>query len=657
MRTVAIVALQVGLLFLGACAWKSNPPQTGAVTVELTASPFSPPVVLTPATVETIQATVYDQSNQGVTWTISPLNFGTLSTQTSTNSAANSLTTAIVTYTAPANFSATTTVTITATSVSNPVVTASLPIKVTPIVVVLETPVNGNFIPVADQSISPGGQQLSLIANATTVLGLSPGVTWAISPASGAGTLAGQTASTANYVPPSAVSSPVTATVTATAVANSSATAVLRITVLPSGFGPGAGPNVAAISVNGGPIPGQIYPNAAFTSVTICSTGSQAASQPACQNVDGILVDTGSYGLRILQSEVSQIKLQTFVDDIGNILQNCASNVDGSYLWGTVSQADVYVAGEFVPGLYIQAISSSPEVVPDGCSNGGTTNLNTPQLLGANGILGVGPEPTDCTLAGVNLCDGSTQATPPNLYYSCPTTGCATTDSPVTVPATGLSGQAGQVTNPVKFMQNTIAFTSDDNGVILQFPSVSEPESSVIGTLTFGIGTESNNGLGTATIYYLDSNDNFTTTFNGQTLTSSFIDSGSNALYFPDSLSTCSVNTQFFCPSSLTSLSAINQGAAIAGTTQGQSTVPFSVDNADNLLSANPGDAAFGTLAGPLGTFQSCSNGTGSCVFDWGLPFFYGNTVYTHIDACPPPEPPPASPTTCAASNQPYWAY
>ncbi len=630
MRTAAIVALQLGLVFLVACTWKSNPPEANAVTIQLSSTVL--PVVLTPAFAATVTATVYDMSNQGVTWTISPLNFGTLGTPTSTNQPANSLTTASVTYTAPINVPATTTLTLTAISISNPNVTASISIKVTPISVWIVN--ESNFALAVDQTIAPG-QQLTLIGNATPVLGVSKGVSWTISPASGAGSLTGQTSSSATYVAPSAVSSPVTATVTATSISSSNATALLRITVLPSG----AGPNVAAINVNGGPVPTQTYANAAFASVTICVPGSVSA----CQIVDGVLVDTGSYGLRILQSAIPLLKLPTFADGNGSVLQNCVSNVDGSYLWGPVSQADLYVAGEttiLTSPLNIQAISSSPEVVPDSCSNGGTLNLNTAQLLGANGILGVGPEPTDCTLAGVNLCDGSMQSTPPNLYYTCPTTGCLTTDSSVIVAATQ------QVTNPITLFTNTVSFQNDNNGVILQLPSVSGTESTVSGTMIFGIGTEPNNSLGNATVFDLDSNDNFTTIFSGQTLTNSSIDSGSNALYFPDSLPTCSVNTQFFCPSSLTNLSATNRGA-----TQGQSTVNFSVDNADNLFSTNPNDAAFGTLAGPQGTYQSCSGGTGSCVFDWGLPFFYGRSVYTHIDTCQPP------PATCAALSGPYWAY
>jgi hypothetical protein len=66
------------------------------------------------------------------------------------------------------------------------------------------------------------------------------------------------------------------------------------------------------------------------------------------------------------------------------------------------------------------------------------------------------------------------------------------------------------------------------------------------------------------------------------------------------------------------------------------------------LFSAHSGDVVFSALAGPEGTFNSCSSGSGSCTFIWGLPFFYGRSVYTAIDG---QSPPPGAPTA------PWWAY
>ena len=53
--------------------------------------------------------------------------------------------------------------------------------------------------------------------------------------------------------------------------------------------------NVQPITVNAGPA--NNYANGLFTSVTICVP----ASTVSCQTIDGVLVDTGSSGLRVLR--------------------------------------------------------------------------------------------------------------------------------------------------------------------------------------------------------------------------------------------------------------------------------------------------------------------------------------------------------------------
>jgi Protein of unknown function (DUF3443) len=559
-----------------------------------------------------VTAIVYDQSSQGVAWTASPLNFGTLSNQTFDPSTL----TATVTYTAPSIVANPTKVTVTATSITNPNIVASLSFKFSPIIISLQN--NSTGTPLAPLTLSPG-DQLYLFSDVSNDIS-NLGVTWSISPATGAGSIAAFGSFSATYTAPPSVSVATTVNITATSVTDPTVTASQQATILPTG----GGPNVVMLNVNGGPVPGQVYQNRAFTSIMLCNPGSTT-----CQTVDGILVDTGSYGLRILQSQIPLLALPAATDQLGNTLENCASWPDGSFLWGQVSSADIYI-GQEGAGVNVQLISSTPSTVPDGCSNGAITNDNTPQLLGANGILGIGPEPTDCTLSGVNYCDGSSQPTPPNVYYACPSSGCTASASPVLVNA------LLQVSNPIPLF-------FDSNGAIIQFPAVSDPQASTTGTMTFGIGTESNNNLGgSATVFTLDANDNFTTTYNGQTLTNSYIDSGSNALYFPDTLPVCAVNTEFYCPPSSVSLSAINTGA-----TQGSATINFTVDNANNLFSNYAQDSVFIGLAGPEGTFGSCSQGSGSCTFDWGLPFFYGRTVYTAIDGQ----------IVSGAPSPPWWAY
>ena len=387
---------------------------------------------------------------------------------------------------------------------------------------------------------------------------------------------------------------------------------------------PAAGQNVQPIAVNGGPLGN--YTNGAFVSVNVCVPGTST-----CQTVDDVLVDTGSFGLRILGSQLT-IALTPLSDSSGNQLNDCVQFLDSSFLWGTVDPADVKMAGEVASNTSIQVIANPTAYsIPTTCSttsNGTGMNEDTQALLGANGILGVGPEPFDCGAA----CDPLTVATngqPPLPYFSCSTAaGC----NPVPVSCGSLCGDTSianqQVTNPV------FNFTGDNNGVIIEFPSVADAAATVNGNMIFGIGTQSNNALGTATVFTLESGtDNFTTTYKGQAYSNSFIDSGSNGLFFPDAtIPVCPGDlSSFYCPTSnLTGLTAINTGANNA-----TNTVTFGVDNTQTLLTNDGTDFAFSNLAGPL---------AGS--FDWGLPFFYGRNVYTAIDG-----------TTVGSIAGPFFAY
>ena len=95
-------------------------------------------------------------------------------------------------------------------------------------------------------------------------------------------------------------------------------------------------------------------------------------------------------------------------------------------------------------------------------------------------LLGVGLAAPDCG----SLC-AQTGASNPGLYYNCPSSGCTVNAEAV----------VQQVQNPVTM------FGSDNNGVIVELPAVSAPAASLNGSLVFGIGTQSNNGLNGATVY------------------------------------------------------------------------------------------------------------------------------------------------------------
>lgn len=406
------------------------------------------------------------------------------------------------------------------------------------------------------------------------------------------------------------------------------------------GSGGGSGANVVALAVNGGPTVNQTggvnYENAAFASAKVCAPGSTSN----CVTIDGLLVDTGSIGLRVFQSEVGSLNLPGVNAASGSAAYNCVNFVDGSYLWGPVQQADVSLGGETASKASIQVISDSNTGVPSSCSNGGSDNENTAAKLGANGILGVGVEPTDCYYQGGSACDPSSGVTPiPPLYYTCSGSNCTTAYVAV----------ANQVVNPVAL------FPTDNNGVIVELPSVSgSSEASLTGSMIFGIGTESNNALPSSATVFTMACDEFTTVLNGNTLgpntgtttpcagPGSFIDSGSNGLYFPDtSIPTCPSNTSigdlsgFYCPTNPDSLSATNEGQDGAS-----KKTSFTVDNAESLFTgSSASDSVFPGLAGQQPT------GYG---FDWGLPFFYGVNVYNSIDGQTMPSGAPAAP---------WWAY
>jgi len=470
--------------------------------------------------------------------------------------------------------------------------------------------------PFAGQSLNPG-DTLQITATVTTTAS-NTGVTWSLS---GPGTLSSTSANPVTYTAPSSgIAGNTDVVVTATAAADNTGTAYLPLTILPPGTANGG--DSAPLAVNAGPVGNSV--NIAFVSVTLCNPGTTT-----CATIDDVQVDTGSEGLRLLQSAIPpSISLPTLTDTSGNTIDNCVSFADGSFLWGPVQAADVKINGEVAAAALMQTIASSNTGIPSACT--GTTLESTPQLLGANGIIGVGLEPTDCTLTGANFCDGSVTSTPPPVYFSCPSSGCASDAAPIFLDA------VNQVVNPV------VLYARDNNGVVINFPAVSGSAATVDGSLTFGIGTQSNNALGSATVFGLDLNDNFITLYNGQTLTASFIDSGSNGLFFPSSIAVCADFTAFYCPPALTAQTATNEGATGAPVSP---TVNFSIDNADTLL-ANPSDTAFATLGGPNGIANTCSNGSGACSFDWGLPFFYGRTVFTAIDG-----------QTVSGGIAPFWAY
>jgi len=340
------------------------------------------------------------------------------------------------------------------------------------------------------------------------------------------------------------------------------------------------------------------YTNGLFASVTLCEPGTNT-----CQTFDHLLVDTGSVGVRVLESKVS-LSLPAITATSGAGLVECTPFVDGT-AWGPVKRADVRIGSETASSLPIQLIGENSYTMPSDCTG---TPITDSESLGANGILGVGVYLQDC--GSYCQVSGKTNA---GLYYAC---SAKSTCSIAAVPL------AEQVAHPVA------AFSVDNNGVVIQLPGIpSAGAASVTGLMLFGIGTQANNGLGASTVLPLNVSGYVTTTYpaNG-TSYSSYLDSGSNALFFLNastaSIKQCTgVLKDFYCPSSTLSLTAklLGTGGAIA-------TVSFSVGNVSTF---NDSYFAFDNLAGPMPGYPTDSSIPG---FDWGLPFFFGRSVVTAIE-------------------------
>jgi hypothetical protein len=361
----------------------------------------------------------------------------------------------------------------------------------------------------------------------------------------------------------------------------------------------GPGPNVATLTVNAGPAK---TVNTAFVSVTVCQPGSATT----CQTIDGIEVDTGSFGLRIIASVLSPALASALPQQqVGSVpVVECAQFADG-YGWGPVKNADVTISSEKASNIPIQVIADPAftNPVPTDCSSSGPQE-NTVAAFGANGILGVGPFAEDCG-------SGCVTAALPGTYYLCPTNGsaCTNTTEPLNL----------QVSNPV------VSFTAsgDTNGVIVELPSVpASGADTVTGALVFGIGTQSNNGLGSATVLTTDTNSGLlNVNFNGTSYPMSYLDSGSNADYFTDSaLSVCATGTAgagFYC-------TAATLTATLHGVNNAALTANFSIANASTMFTTAPNGTAFAQLGGPIPIAAQ--------TFDFGLPYHYGRNVFTAIE-------------------------
>ncbi|TMQ30766.1 MAG: DUF3443 family protein [Nitrospirae bacterium] len=367
-----------------------------------------------------------------------------------------------------------------------------------------------------------------------------------------------------------------------------------------------SGPNVLAITIDPSSAAVCTFANEPCTHVTICQPGTSH-----CQTIADVLVDTGSSGLRIFASAVT-ITLPAI--HLGECMY-----FGGATDWGRVHTVDVVLGGEPAVLVPIQVIgptfavqyTSAGQPASNIC--GVAVVDSSPVQAGFNGILGIGLFPFD---GGV--------------YYNC-----------AALPCTAVAVSASQqVQNPVGLLP------VDNNGVLVALPSVPTSGSpSLSGSLILGIGTASNNQPSGVTVLPTNSLGQIVTRFHPSSGVSTqnvgIFDSGSSAMFFSESslsIPLCPSNSPNFpdlsflyCPASPLHFSAVN--TELSGSPS--SLVSFQIADPRPLLQS--GNAAISNMGGP--TFS-----TG--VFDWGLPFFFGRTVYVGLSG-----------QTSVLGTGPFWAY
>jgi hypothetical protein len=319
--------------------------------------------------------------------------------------------------------------------------------------------------------------------------------------------------------------------------------------------------------------------NEPYVTVTVCDASSH------CQNIDHVVVDTGSYGLRIPAS-VLTLTLPQVTAPAGSVypgspVGECASFLDG-YMWGSVRTATIKISGEVAANIPIQVTDDPNMATAPGACSGSGIDVGNLYGIGGNGILGI----------GLFNQDGQT-------YFSCSGNSC--------VDITNYMPSSLQVSNPVA------SFAQDNNGVVLQMPSIpASGQATATGTLTFGLDTQTNNSLAGYSVLQADGSGYITAVLNNQTYSQSFIDSGSNFYFLNLSgISTGSFGGSiYYTPSTTLTYQAVLQGNVGSASL----TAPVSVANAMILTS-------------PVNAYNDIA-GTGVAgSADLGLTFFYGRSV------------------------------
>jgi hypothetical protein len=364
-----------------------------------------------------------------------------------------------------------------------------------------------------------------------------------------------------------------------------------------------SGPNIVPFYVDGS---FESF-NVGYITITICAPGTST-----CQTIDHVSIDTGSVGLRLTANAINADVLAALpVTQVGGQdLAECYTYASG-YVFGSVRTVDLSMSAELAPAMPVQILGDVTNV-PTSCAQPGEPSL-IDQL--ANGIMGVAALTPDC---GSRCTTTANQESP--AYYGCTAGTCAAT---IGVPV------SQQLPNPVA------ALTTDNNGYIIDLPAISDVVggASPTGTMTFGIGTQTNNAFTASTVFDASASGGLialSALIGGENVRYTVFDSGTPFYLFQlPGLQDCfGMFEGLFCPPNVQSFEM-----PLTDRSSFSAEFHFKIGNGADLFSNSPDDA---TAFDDIGA----DTGPGAGIIILGLPSFFGRrfffglsdqTIGTHI--------------------------
>jgi hypothetical protein len=290
-----------------------------------------------------------------------------------------------------------------------------------------------------------------------------------------------------------------------------------------------AKPNEVPISIGSGMNGYGI--NTMYVSITLCKdqTGTN------CQTIDNIILDTGSFGLKINKSALPEsfIASLTRVKTTNDETVYACNTFGSGYVFASEHYAVLQLAGDYSDNVIVQIIENSPTAeIPDSClAKGPFDNFED---FGANGIIGVNPA---LTLSNNTI-----------LLYRKDTNGIyvALTES-----------EANSV--PILNQNPLTSLHYNNNGFVIQIPpTLTNTNTNIHGNLVLGINTNVNNMITKNTNLIVASESSLSTVCNSgcfyskienpESTIPAVFDSGTNSwVFISNNIPLCSYG---YCPES-----------------------------------------------------------------------------------------------------------